>query len=298
MGVGNQRVGVLWQDVVQLNEGEADRADFGAAGASGFAQAVVLGAQPPPACRTRTRRFLLSPRHQPALLRDVLRLAQTMVPSSRITVTLDRDAGHMRASVPLGIRVIDQPAYRGSAPELLLGLISALIQNPHAMILVTPASYQVANPELFQESLATAYLIASGLPDHVLVVGAETGSPTRAARSATGGLRDTRILMGRGRVLFEMFATTTPELARLFTFHAGLPAEEKASFLDAAYRDLPSVDLATAVLSRAENLAAYRLPRAVGWADLTRRPTFSEELVAGHRNDRARLRPALARWPN
>jgi len=177
-----------------------------------------------------------------------------IVPGSRITVVGSGEpVGRFRAAH--GVTLLSQPSYRGSAPAALLGMVEVLVADPEAMLLISPSSYHVANRDAFGDALGGAYLDVMRNPAQIVLL---------VAAQAAGGMRDTQIVMCKGRTLLGEFARAMPRLTRLFQFAAGLPTNERERFLRESYQGLPMVHLAR-VLATASGLSVRPISPAAGW---------------------------------
>ena len=97
-----------------------------------------------------------------------------MVPPERIYTIIERDHRPLfdRAlSVPLAGPVLEQPAFVGSAPEILLPLAFILDSDPDASVMVFPATHFVYPEGRFLRYVAAAYRLCHGLDGRVLLLG-------------------------------------------------------------------------------------------------------------------------------
>ena len=181
---------------------------------------------------------------------------------------------------------------------LLLALIDAAIESPHAHIIVLPADHGFADEALLARTIDAAFAEVAERPDHVMLLAAE---PDRAATDygwivprgadasiarpierfaekpdrktaaqlfADGAAWSTMMMLGTARGLLAMLERHVPALVRMFLFHAALPGGEKEHFLERAYDALRPLDLSADILENDDRLMMLTLPREAGWSDL------------------------------
>jgi mannose-1-phosphate guanylyltransferase len=243
-------------------------------------------------------------REGPTLVEETARRIAPLSPSEqRITVV---DASHARYVEALRYRralgrVVMQPADRGTAAGVLLGLTPILTADPDAIVLITPSDHGVTHVDQFQQGiLAAASFVHSGVRDIVLF-GVEPSAPapdygwvTPKANGAnrvghfapvarfsekpdreeaerlflTGSVWSTMVLVGRARAIFAECQRHLPDMAAVFTEARHLDERCRAGFLNACYRALPSADFSRDVIAHARGLALFTWSGRMGWSDL------------------------------
>lgn len=208
---------------------------------------------------------------------------------------------HLRDALSLGHLVI-QPADRGTATGVLIGLAPIALGSPDDLVLLTPSDHGIARTDLFEQTVFdVAATVRAGRTDIVLfgvtpdvassdygwitpvtsprlaggnqilpVAGfVEKPSPTEAARLlSSGAVWNSMVLVARAGALFDLYRRHLPELADVFISVSRLPADRRARFITEIYPVLPSTDFSRDVLTPAEGLAVYTWPATLGWSDL------------------------------
>jgi len=235
----------------------------------------------------------------PSLLQETVRRILPAAPAG--VVVVDRAWAHV-ARVQLrpfpSFEVIAQPCDRGTGPGLLLPLTHLLRREPEALVLVTPADHAIRDDAAFLAGLATARSAVVEEVAPVVLLGVRATSPRtdygwiepgaalphglrrvhafvekpppdEAVRLlARGALWNTMVLLGRGSVLWDVFAAVCPETARFLTEACGLPPDERAAWLGRCYNLLRPCDFSRQVVGEAHDLAVLPWPDRIGWADL------------------------------
>lgn len=113
-----------------------------------------------------------------SLLQGTVDRLLPLVPASRMVVVAplayERLAREQLADYG-GIRVVAQPANRGTGPGILLPLAYLLEADPEARVVVTPSDHCIANGAAFTAAIAAAEAHASAVP--LTLVGAEPDRP-------------------------------------------------------------------------------------------------------------------------
>ena len=195
---------------------------------------------------------------------------------------------------------VQQPANRGTATGILLGLSAVAEHDRHAVIVMTPADHGVRTDTLFQHGIRQAISavrvdqrrvilfgvepervtgdygwIVPGLPDAGTTlrgVNRFVEKPTHElARRLfdTGAVWNTMVLVARPAALFDLFARYQPELMALFQRYAAMPRAIRERFLAKRYPSISPVDFSGAILTpAASSLLVFIWPATMGWSDL------------------------------
>jgi len=243
-----------------------------------------------------------SPRGQASLLDMTMARVAPIAPPERHTVIVDQThAPFVREARWRVGHLLFQPGDRGTAAGVLLALTPVLEADQDAIVLVTPSDHAVARPAVFRRSvLDVARAVHNGAADIVVfgvspedastemgwitsggpydhrhaalsVVDAfvEKPSPERATILFQGGsLWSTMVIVARVRALARLYEAALPGVARLFAEYRRSSWDERQSFLQSGYVDLPTSDFSRDVLTHAPNLVMYSWPRTLGWLDL------------------------------
>jgi len=110
----------------------------------------------------------------PSLLRLALSRAGRVTPWDRIvTVVAEQHVawwGSELADLPRS-NVVEQPVNRGTAPGILLPLLTVAAQDPEATVLVLPSDHFVANEPLLEQSVRDALRQIDDRPEAVFLLG-------------------------------------------------------------------------------------------------------------------------------
>jgi mannose-1-phosphate guanylyltransferase len=256
---------------------------------------------------------------QGSLLQQAVARCASLVPPDRMIVVVSSARENLaRAQLRAwrGIDIIARPTEPGGGLDLLLPLGRLISRAPNASVLVTPADYYVPYPERLMASVGAGL---SALEDAALVlVGVAGGhrrtgqgwilpgspldggilsvaglvkdaSPTQAAQlAAVGALWNISTGVGRAEYLWHLAASQLPmhaeAVARLW---AGQHAS--ASAVSTACLDMPAVELNSALLRNAKDLAVVPV-HGSGWTDWS-----STEQVIDSLADRSELERLLSR---
>jgi mannose-1-phosphate guanylyltransferase len=244
-----------------------------------------------------------SPHGDRTLLEHTLERLSPLVPPTRTVTVIDRsqralaEALSSRSSAG---RLLDQPADRGTAAGVLLGLTEIVLADPDALVVLTPSDHGVARPDEFRRGILHARdAITSGHASVVLCgvpaiaatgdygwiapgeptigacrsVGRFTEKPDRAEAERllrAGAVWNTMVLVARASRLRDLFAQHTPRLTAVFDERARFrEGATWQAFLTQAYATLPHVDFSRDVLSpAAADLSLYTWLATLGWTDL------------------------------
>jgi mannose-1-phosphate guanylyltransferase len=242
----------------------------------------------------------------PSLVESTIaRLGPVASPSSTLTVVDESHTRYVeRLAEPSSLgRLVIQPADRGTALGVLIGLAPIALSRPDDVVLVTPSDHGVARPDLLQRAILDAAAsvrsgrshvvlfgvtpdvacndygwITFGQPDHAdrstrvrPVTGfVEKPAPREAARLlASGAVWNSMVLVARAGGLLNLYRRRhLPELSDLFIHAYRLPPDCRARFLAGIYPTLSVTDFSRDVLTPAEGLAVSIWPTSLGWSDL------------------------------
>jgi mannose-1-phosphate guanylyltransferase len=238
-----------------------------------------------------------------SLLKMTLSRAGLIVPNERICVIIDHAQKHYwNDSLARVTRenVIVQPSHRGSAIEILLGVLRILALDPSARILVLPSRYYVGDERALASSLVDVATPTAQTRNKLTLVGIrpEEADPelgyilpgqwfedgTRSVHRvlncsgqaqarelvAHGALWNSSILAARGVVLLSILRSRMPELVdQMETAIArGDGPKGRANELAQLYARLPSVDFSQVLAQGAETECRLITSRPCGWSDL------------------------------
>lgn len=234
----------------------------------------------------------------PTLLQQTLERTRHVVRGARtfVSVCAGHEATATSQLASSEARLVVQPRDCGTALGLLLPLVDALIDQPDASVLFTPADHGFLDVaplvralerafDTVAENAASIVLLGSeadhAASDYGWIVPAERRGTSRRVEAfvekppaavaqklyARGCLWSTMIGVARGRELFALFERAVPEVVRSLVFHAGHPADAQPTLLRRAYSRLASVDFSSGLLAKAD-LAVVEIPREAGWTDL------------------------------
>ncbi len=265
----------------------------------------------------------------PTLLEQALHRVEPHLDATTVQVVMD--SRQRRWAEPLERRVSGRlrwmPADNGSAVAVVAGVVSALVRDPEATVVVMPINQSVGAEEIFAEALDKAFRAAAVSRDLVLlgaephaaigehdwllpfaprgVLGTEviasarlleSPPPAAASRlSQVGALVHTGVVVGQGRAFLELFEDLTPRLLRLFLYGAAMPDAEAEAFEAQAQEGLGALDLSRDLLALAHVVRAVPVPAAAGWIDL-RSPTRMATWLARERNHRLQSFPLATNY--
>jgi mannose-1-phosphate guanylyltransferase len=236
-------------------------------------------------------------------MKMTLSRAGLIVPSERICVVINRQERRYWSDSLAGLtreNIVLQPSHRGSAVEILLGVLGILARDPSARIMVLPSHHYVADERALASSLLDAATPTAQTRNKLTLVGIKpeeadpelgyivpgrwfeddtrsvyrivNGSGETRARElvARGALWDSSIFAARGIVLLSMLRTRLPVLVdQMETALArGDGREGRASELTQLYAGLPSVDFSQVIAQGAEGECRVITSRPCGWSNL------------------------------
>jgi mannose-1-phosphate guanylyltransferase len=234
-----------------------------------------------------------------SLLELTLARMAALVPPERCVIVIDEAHREFINRCALGdARVVAPPANRGTAAAVLYGLLSVLVVDPQAIVLVTPADHGVVNPSAFLAALrkGVGHVTASGgvvlfgaaasvaYTDHGwIAIGPEATTsgmqsvtafiekPNPAAARQlleSGALLNTMVIAARARTLLRICREQLPDVSACFVAALTLPADTRDAVMRTRYPRLPKSDFSREVLTSAPGLLVYRIPADAGWSDL------------------------------
>lgn len=232
-----------------------------------------------------------------SLLGDALQRAFQVVSRRRtVVVVAEKHRAFWEAElekVPAE-NVIVQPANRGTAPGLLLPLLSILRRDPEARVVVLPSDHFVAKEYVLGVSLRLALESLGRDADRLVLLGitptaAETGYgwivPRRGVGSlhrvaafvekprqetasdlmASGGLWNSFLMVARGGILLDLYRRLLPDLVEALVQALASPDPEA---LPRLYETLEPSDFSRDLLQGSEgDLWLLPVPEC-GWTDL------------------------------
>lgn len=238
------------------------------------------------------------------LLEDtVARLGSLSVPEQTITVA---GAGHrpyielLTSNWSLG-EVLYQPADRGTATGVLLGLGAVAAIDPDAVVVITPSDHGVEDAAFFRHTLWRAVARIRRRESRIVLFGSEAAeastdlgwitpaAPSAAAPDAfqrviafvekpalpqaidlfdAGAVWNTMVVAARVQALIDLYRRFLPFHLDVITEASGLEPGARERFLHDWYDDLAAADFCRDVLAPAANLWLYIWPAEMGWSDL------------------------------
>jgi mannose-1-phosphate guanylyltransferase len=291
---------------------------FGSHGPSQGPWAVVLAGGQGTRLRRLTRRIhgASRPKQFAAIAGARSPLGETLdrvgagIPAARTIVVTQadhRDHVHRELRGREGLRLIEQPADRGTAVATLLPAHWILARDAEATVVVLPSGHFIGESKLFMAYVSAVMAVVDAHPEWVVLVGApadragaeydwiepaetRTGCVWKVARYwrnlseeeaaeclARGCLRNTFVLVARAVTLVRLGARCLPDVdAELRALAPILGTPEEGRGLEQAYDRLPTATLSADVLAPCPpGLMVSRLPAGVTWSDLaTRRRVF------------------------
>lgn len=240
-----------------------------------------------------------------------LRRAERLMPSRRVFTVVGRDhwespdAWNELAECPGG-RVVVQPAWKETAPEVLLSLAHLSAYYPNAAVAIFPADLVVMDETAFLTHVEGAYRVVERRPTRVVLLGAEPAAPaggcsyvmpgapaydpdlgglrqvTRFVEQPTaeratmlarrGGLWNTFVLVFRADTMWAYLTQAAPMVESAFRrIRLAVGTRHLGAVVDDVYRRLPPLSLSALVLqglvaSQRPSLTVLAVGAAVGGA--------------------------------
>jgi mannose-1-phosphate guanylyltransferase len=193
--------------------------------------------------------------------------------------------------------VVVQPENKGTAPGILLPLLTILRRWRRPAVALFPSDHYVESEDVLQSALERAYTLLEPRDPRIIVMGMKPDAPAtdygwliagpdesnglktvadlvekpeaeEAARLyRTGGLWNSFILAARGEALLQIYEETQPLLVKLFSStmrHRGW----SLNTLRHVYAALPPLDFTRDILMRAGDRLRVLSVRPCGWTDL------------------------------
>ncbi|MCC7241485.1 MAG: NTP transferase domain-containing protein [Acidobacteria bacterium] len=267
------------------------------AGGAGRRLAAVTGGVP--------KQFWCA-RSGPTLLGQTLDRVAALTPSARTVTVVDeahRRYLHVHRDLAgLGL-IAYQPADRGTAAGVLLGLLTVVEHAPHACVLLTPSDHGVGDVRQFRLGVRDAVERIRSGESRIVLFGAEAwsadagygwitrvegtpGRPTlcRVAPVATfvekpqsaeaerllalGAVWNTMVLVARADALLGLYRQHLPDLHERLSGAFSAPVEERSQVVASEYAGMVRADFSRDVIAPASGLDVYTWPASMGWSDL------------------------------
>jgi mannose-1-phosphate guanylyltransferase len=244
-----------------------------------------------------------SPEGSGTLLEETLSRTAALAPPERTVIVVDQSHRRFVESLPgLGrfAHILYQPADKGTAAGVLLGLSRVVSLDRSAVVLLTPSDHAVGCSSTFlsgirraiREVLANnrAIVLFGVAPAHAAVdygwilpergrpaaggfrrvaAFAEKPAPAVASRLLSdGAVWNTMVLTARASALLDRFERHVPEMTAVFLEAIDHGPEHGARYLEARYHAIPAADFSRDVIAAAEELSLHTWPVSMGWSDL------------------------------
>jgi mannose-1-phosphate guanylyltransferase len=217
-----------------------------------------------------------------------------------VTKTQERFYAPLLADVPSS-RLVVQPQNRGTAAEILYGLLRSLIVAPTASVAIFPSDHYVADDAAFMRHIDLAFDGVRARPDVLVLLGVtpdgpeadygwiEMGeriaqyfqlfrikrfwrqpTPELAARLwRTGCLWNSFVMVARIPTVLDLLMRALPELYASFaSIESEVDAASEALILERVYADSPSINLSEDVLSPFSEQLTVLPVSGVRWSSL------------------------------
>jgi mannose-1-phosphate guanylyltransferase len=234
-----------------------------------------------------------------SLLQEAVVRAGRAVPAEQVCVLV---GAHHRRYWPQArwtVRpenVIVQPANRGTAHGVLLGLLSILARDPFARIVFLPSDHFVQDESALAETVRLAVGHVEWDTGAVVLVGIQPHEPDpelgyivpgRTLRSGaytvrrfvekpghavatqllqSGALWNSFLFVARGWSLLSLFSRRIPH--SVAAMDAALARHDRASAIPQLYETLPSIDFSRSITQGCEESLRVAAAPACGWSDL------------------------------
>lgn len=240
----------------------------------------------------------------PSLLEQTIkRLRPLSVPERTVTVVDETHHPYVqdaRPEWPLG-EIVYQPADRGTATGVALGLGVIAAADPSAVVTITPSDHGVEDVACFRRGLTRALSRVGAGRSSIVLFGAEAEAPStdlgwitpethgletrntfhrvtafveKPPRPhamellAAGAVWNTMVLVGKVGALLELYRAHLPFHLDVVTAAHAMAPPARQSFLRDWYDELSAADFCRDLLTRARNLCLYTWPAEMGWSDL------------------------------
>ena len=204
-------------------------------------------------------------------------------------------------------RILVQPQSRGTGLAITAGILRILQFQPDAMVAVFPSDHYYSNEGAFRLAIKRAVGFASTHSESIILLGAEAHSPEveygwiepgpvveelpaaqllrvnrfweKPSFSQAETLLDAKclwntfVMIGTGRAFLDLLNSQIPDLVRHVSDKLAI------GDLEAAYRDVRTVDFSQEVLGQRPDRLLVLRDAASGWADLGNSARVIDTLV-------------------
>ncbi len=234
-----------------------------------------------------------------SLLQEAVLRANRVVPAERVCVLVSEQHRRYWPQARWTVRhenVIVQPANRGTAHGVLLGVLSILERDPFARIVFLPADHHVQDESALAEAIRSAAthltrdsagLVLIGIepdepdpelgyivPGRVLKDGAQTvrrfvEKPKLALASQlleSGALWNSFIFGAHASSLLSLFRQRIPDSVDAMA--TAMARDDREQAFAALYKEMPFVDFSRAITQGCEDSLRVVAAASCGWSDL------------------------------
>jgi len=242
-------------------------------------------------CSLRGERSLLAEAHARARRVTIERRIVTIVAAEHRALWEQEFQGSARQNL------IVQPRNRGTAPGLLVPLLSILDRDPDARIVVIPSDHHVENECVLAAALRSALHSTESDPASVVLLGMtpdsadreygwivrepDSGAPQLVTRFVekpesalahalfqSGALWNSFILAARGRALLDLFEQRLPTLVAVLQGIGRVAPPAREALHARVYAELDTLDFSRDVLTGFEQRLRVLETPPCGWTDL------------------------------
>jgi mannose-1-phosphate guanylyltransferase len=235
-----------------------------------------------------------------SLLQMTFKRLQAQIPASQILVlTNEAYVDLVQEQLPevLPHNIVAEPAMRNTAPCILLAALKIKKMNPNASMIVAPSDHYIAQEDMFNANLTTAFNYCQEHSDALMTLGITPTSPNTGygyIEYDKGGkdiksvnqfrekpdLQTAQKFLAAGNFLWNAgifiwsvnavlnaFAKAQPAMTQLF--ESGMSVyntSEEKQWLSTEYAKAENISVDYAIMEGAENV--YVLPALFAWNDL------------------------------
>lgn len=235
-----------------------------------------------------------------SLLQMTFDRLQQQIPSEQILVLTNEDyVDLVKEQLPNMdfSNIVAEPAMRNTAPCILLAALKIQKMNPEASMIVAPSDHYIAEQDLFNEDLATAFNFCATHPQALMTLGIQPTSPntgygyieykkeekqikTVSQFREKPDLQKAKEFIAAGNFLWNAgifiwnvagvvsaFAKAQPQLTSLF--NNGLSAfntNKETQWLEENYPNAEDISVDYAIMEKSD--AVFVLPARFSWNDL------------------------------
>jgi len=236
----------------------------------------------------------------PSLLEETLQRAARLAPRDRIVTVVAADHRPWWQSELANLperSIVVQPSNRGTAPGILLPLLSILERDPKARIAVLPSDHFVADEISLAQSIGAAFDAVERDPGRLVLLGIEPDAPETeygwilpragadfglaeveafvekpearlaAELLARGAVWNSFLFVARAATLLKLFRKRLPELAAAFERTAKRKGDRAAALAE-LYQELEAADFSRRLLQQSAAELRLLSVLACGWSDL------------------------------